>query len=154
MNKLIALAGVAIFGLSGCVVYADDYDHDHDVVVVQDTPPPPVLNYSPVVLSADAGVYWDDYYYDDIWYFEAEVDDADSPYDVVSVWADVYDEYRGGVLLESFELYPTDDPFIWYSDWLGSTTYLDPFYSGYTVDIVAYDTFDDFDYLTLWAATY
>ena len=34
------------------------------------------------------------------------------------------------------------------------TTLLDPFYPGYTVDIVAYDSYDDWDALTIWAATY
>jgi len=149
MNKLIALTGLAAFGLTGCVVYEEP---GYEEVVVYDAPPP--VNYAPTVLSGDAGVYWDEGYYDDVWYFQASVDDADSPYDVISVWADVYDEYAGGVYVESFELYPTDDPYVWYSDWLGSTTILDPFYAGYTVDIVAYDTYEDFDYLTVWAATY
>jgi hypothetical protein len=57
-------------------------------------------------------------------------------------------------LVESFELYPTDDPYYWWSDWLGSTTYLDPFWGGYSVDIVAYDTYEDFGYATVWAETY
>ncbi len=156
MNKLIALGVATSFALTGCVVYSDDYDEPDTVIVYEDTAPPPPapVNVAPVVLAGDAGVYWDDYYYDDVWYFEAEVDDLDSPYDVVSVWADVYDENRGGQYVESFELYPTDDPYYWYSDWLGSSTYLDPFYDGYTVDIVAYDSYDEFDYVTIWAATY
>jgi hypothetical protein len=111
-------------------------------------------NRGPLVHDAYAGVFWDDYYLDDIWTFEAQVDDPDGPYDVIGVWADVYDENRGGVLVESFELYPTDDPYFWASDWLGSTTFLDPFYDGYTVDIVAYDSYEDFDWMTVWAETY
>lgn len=150
MNKLLSLAAVSLFGLSGCVVHSYDYDEPDTVVIVDPGP----VNYSPVVLGADAGVYWDGYYGDDIWYFEADVDDGDSPYDVIGVWADVYDEYAGGVYVESFELFPTDDPYLWYSDWLGRTTYLDPFYPGYTVDIVAYDSYEAFDVVTLWPSTY
>jgi hypothetical protein len=149
MNKLITLAAATLLSLSGCVVHSYDYDEPAPVVVVE-TP----VNYAPTVYGADAGVYWDGYYGDDIWYFEASVDDLDTPYDVVSVWADVYDEYAGGVYVESFELFPTDDPYFWYSDWLGRTTLLDPFYPGYTVDIVAYDTYEDFGFVTLWPATY
>ncbi len=127
---LLFAAGIA----SGCVVYTDD---DDDVVV----PPQPAVNYAPVVTWADGGCYWDGYYRDHIWWFEADVDDPNSPYDVVAVYADVYDSYSG-TWVDSFELYPTEDPYYWFSDWLGSSTWLDCSYGGYVIDIVGYDAFD------------
>ncbi len=135
---------------SGCIVY-DNFDND----VPGPAPGPgPVLNAPPVVLDAYAGVYFDDYYYDDIWVFEATVDDADGPLDVIEVFADVYDD-RTGVLVDSFELFPAEnDPFFWYSDWYGSSTFLDPFYRNYSVDIIAYDAYEGYDAVTVWADTY
>ncbi len=152
MKSFIApMLTLAIASLSGCYIYTDDHAHGpHDpgtVVVVEQ-------NYAPIVEDGYAGVYWDQHFYDDVWTFEAVVDDPDGPFDVIGVWADVYDEYRGGTLVASFELYPTDDPYFWASDWFGSTSYLDPFYDGYTVDIVAYDSYEDFDWVTVWADTY
>lgn len=113
-----------------------------------------VVNSVPWVADAEAGVYWDNYNRDDIWYFEADTADADGVFDVVSVWADVYDEYANAAYITSFELYPTDDPAYWYSDWLGRSTGLDPYYDGYTVDFVAYDTYGDSSYTTVWALSY
>jgi len=149
MNKWIAVS-LGMLSLAGCTIYS--YDTVEEPVVVH-SEPPVVYNSLPIVLDAAAGVYWDDFYWDDIWYFEATVDDGDGPYDVVSVWADVYDDWNGQ-LVESFELYPTNDPYVWYSDWLGHSTWLDPFYRGYTVDITAYDIYEDADTLTVWAYTY
>jgi hypothetical protein len=99
-------------------------------------------------------VSYDPYYHDDVWSFEAWVGDANGVFDVVSVWADVYDEWSGGMLVESFELYPSNDPSFWFSDWLGSTTYLDPFWRGYTVDLVAYDAYGTYGWITVPAETY
>ena len=73
---------------------------------------------------------------------------------MVAVYADVFDECRGGTLIESFELFPTNDSFVWFSDWLGSSTYLDPFSPCYTVDLVAYDSYDAVDVMTVTAETY
>ena len=143
MRNLIPFALIALT-TTGCVVHTSD----------NDPPPQAPVNYAPILADAEAGCYWDPYYQDDIWYFEAGVDDYDGPYDVVSVWADVYDEYAGGVYIESFELFPTNNPHVWFSDWLGSSTWLDCFYDGYTVDFVVYDSWDDSDYLTVWAYTY
>ena len=140
---LLALAAAA----PACVVYS--YDTVEEPIVVVDD-----VNYAPIVLDGYAGVYYDPYYGDDIWTFEVTCDDPDSPYDVIGVWADVYDQWRGGVLVESFELYPTGDPLFWTSDWFGSTTFLDPFYRGYTVDLIAYDQLQSFDWMTVWADTY
>jgi len=154
MTRLIALTAL-IAASTGCVVYTHDRNdapaHDDEIIYVE---PAPEINYTPIVLNGDASVYWDGYYGDDVWYFEAVVDDPNGVYDVVDVWADVYDEWRGGVCVESFQLFPTEDPYLWYSDWLGSTTYLDPFYGGYTVDLVAYDVYDDYDWMTVTAYTY
>ncbi|MEQ1505651.1 MAG: hypothetical protein ABMB14_25685 [Myxococcota bacterium] len=141
----ILIATAAGAATPGCVVYSDDYTPGGGVIIE---------NAAPYVTGADAWVYYDPYYVDDIWAFEATVDDPDGVLDVASVWADVYDEGAGGVLVESFELYPTDDPYYWYSDWLGSTTYLDPFWPSYSVDFVVYDAYDAYGYTTVWASTY
>src|SRR5690606_37681328 len=132
---------------TGCVVY----EHDDHVYV---PPPSPAVNRAPYVIDTEAGCYWDDYYYDDIWYFDAVVGDPDSVWDVASVWADVYDLNRGDRLVETFELYPTNDPAVWFSEWLGSTTYLDCFYRGYVVDIVVYDQLDAWGVSTTTPYTY
>jgi len=149
MNKWIT-ATLALVAMQGCTVYSYD-TYDEPTYVHED--PVVVYNYAPVVLDAYAGVYWDDHYWDDVWYFEAVVDDGDGPYDVVAVWADVYDEWNGA-LVESFELYPTADPYVWYSDWLGHSTWLDPFYRNYSVDVTVYDMYEDSDTMTVWAYTY
>jgi hypothetical protein len=146
MNRMTALA-LFLAAAPGCVVYTGHPGGGGGGGTV-------VTNIPPSVTSADAFVYYDPAYRDDIWAFDAFVDDGNGIGDVTQVWADVYDEYAGGVLVESFELYPTNDPYEWYSDWLGSTTTLDPFYPGYSVDFVVYDQFDDFGYLTVWADTY
>lgn len=146
MHKASALIALAALATSGCVVYSDD--GPSDVIVVE-----PGGNVAPYILSADAGCYYDGAYRDDIWYFEADVDDGNGPLDVAAVYADVYDSYTGA-WVETFELYPTNDPYIWFSDWLGGTTYLDCFYRGYEVDIVAYDSFDAFDAITIIPYTY
>ena len=126
MRNLISLGLVLL--TTGCVVYTSDNDTD-DVYYEE------AVNYTPTVLDAEAGCYFDSYYYDDIWYFEADIDDANSPYDVVAVYADVYDSYSG-TWVDSFELFPTNDAYYWFSDWLGSSTYLDCMYGGYVVDIL------------------
>ena len=81
------------------------------------------------------------------------MDDADGVYDVVSVWADVYDDWSGE-LVQTFELYPTNDPRVWYSDWLVSTTWIDCWYPSYSVDLVAYDSVDAAGVLTIWPEVY
>lgn len=150
MNKtpaILVLASLALSATQGCVVYTSDEDPGQVVVV------DPGPNLSPHINWADAGCFYDPGYRDDIWYFDADVGDGNGPLDVIAVYADVYDVYTG-YWVESFELYPTADPHIWFSDWLGSTTYLDCYYRGYEVDIVAYDTYDDFDVLTVIPYTY
>jgi hypothetical protein len=112
-----------------------------------------VANTAPSVDWASSGCYWDSYYYDDVWYFEADVYDADSIWDVSAVYADVYDSWTGE-WVDSFELYETQDPYVWFSDWLGSSTYLDCYYSGYEVDIIVYDSFEAYDVMTVYPETY
>lgn len=139
---LLALAGLA---LSGCVVYSSGG--------AGGAGGGSAFNYSPYINWADAGCYYDAAYQDDIWYFQAEVSDGDGPLDVVEVYADIYDSFTGQ-WIESFELYPTDDPYVWFSDWLQYSTYLDCMYRGYEVDLVAYDSFQAYDILTVLPATY
>lgn len=145
------LTGVALLLLSStaCIVY-DSPDHGGGGggggTVVTNAPP--------WVDDGAAYVTYDSFYNDDVWSFEAWVDDPNGVYDVVSVWADVYDDWAGGVLVESFELFPSEDPSFWYSDWYGSSTYLDPFWGGYSVDLVAYDVYDDFGWITIHVDTY
>ena len=130
MTRSFFAALAALSTLSGCIV-------------VDDGPGPvePVYtNYSPTISWAEAGCYYDGYYGDYIWYFEADADDANGVYDVVSMWADVYDE-PSGAWVDSFELYPTEDPYVWFSDWLGSSTHLSCGYPNYVVDFWAYDSY-------------
>jgi len=141
-NVLMIIAGL---GMTSCVVVSDGPSSTSSSSSFS--------NYSPWVEWAEAGCYWDSFYYDDIWYFEADVSDPDGPLDVVAVYADVYDVYYG-TFVDSFELFPTSNPYVWQSEWLGHTTYLDCFYSGYEVDIVAYDYYDAYDVLTVWPYTY
>lgn len=130
---------------TGCVVYTDS-----------GAPPgggTGPVNYAPHINWADGGCYYDGYYGDDIWYFEADVNDPDGALDVTAVYADVYDSYTGE-WVDSFELYPTAKATDWYSDWLGHTTYLDCYYGGYIVDITAYDSFDATDHISFVPVTY
>ena len=152
MQRILGLGvGLALF--TGCIVVDHDDDHDDyyydepDIVVVEP------VNHLPTVLDATAGCYWDLSYGDDIWYFEAFVDDVDGPYDIQEVWADVWDEWSGQYI-QSFPLYPTHDPYIWYSDWLGSTTWLSCWNPNYTVDVVVYDSWNDYGVSTIWPNTY
>ena len=130
MTRLnLALLAVLSAALPGCYVVTDD---------TGPSGPPAAVNYPPEVTAGEAGVYWDDYNQDYIWYFQASADDPNGVYDVVDCWADVYDNYSGQ-LIDSFELYPTNDAYTWYSDWLSASTYLDPTYYDYSVDLTAYD---------------
>lgn len=148
MTRLASLALLLATG-AGCIIVDRD-DHDHDDF--DDTPWVPV-NSAPYVYDAVAGCYYDTYNRDDIWYFEATVDDADGPYDIVAAYADVYDD-RTGQLVQSFDLYPTSDPYAWFSDWLASTTWLDCYYPFYSVDFVVFDAADASGVYTVIPATY
>lgn len=148
MRTLFPIA-MLILSATGCTVYTSDSSGPGPGPVVHDSTP--VEDFSPVVTTADAGAYWDSGYMDDIWYFQASVQDPDGVFDVTAVWADVYDEGSGGTYIQSFELYPTNDPAVWYSDWQGATTYLDPTWGQYSVDFVAYDVAGATGYTTVWA---
>lgn len=120
-------------------------------VIVDEDPPAPPPNYAPYIDWADAGCYWDDYNGDFIWYFQGDVFDDNGVGDVESVWADVYD--ARGTLVETFRLFNEGGSF-WFSDWLQYSTYLDCYYGGYQVDIVAYDWAEAYDVVTVLPATY
>ena len=144
MRHGLTLALGAISLTTGCVVYTDDHDH-------QD--PPEYVNYTPHVSWAESGCYYDDYNNDFIWWFETEIFDDNGRQDIVAVYADVYSFH--GNLVDSFELYnETADPDIWFSDWLQWSTNLDCYNDGYEVDIVAYDSFDTYDAVTIYPYTY
>jgi len=118
-------------------------------------PPPSDINFAPRVSSAEAGVYWDNRRGEDVWYFDAYVEDADSPFHVSSVHVDVYDDYSGsGVPIQSFDLFPSDEPNAWYSEWSARSTYLDPYYPGYSVEVVAYDSYGAEGFASIVPYTY
>lgn len=124
-------------GLGGCFVPVDsDW-------------PTWTWNWDPVVYDGDAGCVWDARRAEHVWYFEAEVDDWDGFGDVVLVEARVYDDWRGGDLVDVFELAPTDEPWVWYGEWSERRTALDCWYGGYGVDFVVWDSFDASDVLTV-----
>jgi len=132
--KLLALTVLPVAVLTGCVVEVGP-------------DPQPVPNYVPYIDYADGGCYWDNHYADHIWYFEADVSDGNGAYDVVEVWADVYNDR--GIYLESFKLFrETPSPSFWFSDWLEYYSMLECGWQDYTIDIVAYDALGEFDLLT------
>lgn len=117
------------------------------------TPVVPVVNSAPYVFDAVGACYYDAYNRDDIVYFDVTVDDPDGIYDVVSVYVDVVDELRGEIV-QTFELYPTDDPYRWFSDWLVSTTWVDCFDPYLSVDVYVYDQFDAYGVSTIPLGSY
>ncbi len=144
MYRLLA-ATMALSLTTGCVVYSEDHHHQDEVVVVE------TVNYAPVISYAEAGCYWDSYNGDFVWYFDSEVWDYEDW--VVGVYADVYD--ARGTWVDSFELYQeTPDRDVWFSDWLQYSTYLDCYYGGYVVDIVAYDSYDSAEVVSVYPYTY
>jgi hypothetical protein len=146
MNRILTLA-LTLATAAGCIIHEGPGPVTPAPVVVVDT------NDAPYLTDAAAGCYYDRGNFDDIVYFEALVSDPDGVYDVVSVWADVYDDWSGQ-LVYSFELYPTDDPYLWYSDWLASTTPVNCWYDLYSVDFIAYDSYDAWGAITVLPATY
>lgn len=121
MRHLIQLA--LLLPLGGCIFYADGA--------------PPPVNSAPWFDFADAGCFWDNGYRDYVWYFDVDANDDVGPRGVIAVWADVYDD-GSGELADSFDLEPEPGK-SWYSAWIGSTTYLDPTYPFYSVDLSAQD---------------
>jgi hypothetical protein len=106
-------------------------------------------NSAPHITYADAGCWWDGQSRDYVWSFEATANDPDGVYDVVDVYADVYDS--ADVWQDGFDLWPDDsDPTYWYSDWYEGSTLLYCSYPGYVVDITAVDSYGDYDVVSLY----
>jgi len=105
------------------------------------------VNEAPLVEWADASCYWDKGYRDDVWWFEADIVDADGLDDVVAVYADVYDGFSGE-WVDAFELY-YDGSNTWYSAWQGRSTYLDCAYYNYIVDFTPEDVVGEGQVYTL-----
>jgi hypothetical protein len=120
--------------------YYDDGPYYEPVTVPPG--PPPVVNFAPDVRQAEAGIYFDSSRGEDVWYFDAWVDDPDGARDVSWVYAYVYDDYDySGEPVQSFQLFPSGEPGGWTVEWSARATYLDPLYTGYSVEIIAEDTF-------------
>ena len=112
-----------------------------------------VVDGLPTILEAASWCSYSNRDRDDVISFEVTATDPDGDLDLVSAWADVYDDVTGD-LVDSFEVYPTDDPEYWFSDWLVSSTNLDCWYPGYVVDLTVYDSLDAYDVATLYPDTY
>lgn len=149
MRKLVTAAlFVSLF--PACVVYSNGPGPGPDA---GPGPGPAYVDSPPSVYDGQAGCYWDDSTGQDKWYFQASVDDPDGTWDVTDVWADVYDNWDGS-LIDSFQLYPTNDAYTWYSEWPAASTALDCWYGDYAVDLVAYDSANATSDLTVWPSTY
>lgn len=131
MVRSVAIAAA----MGGCVVYEQDAEV-HTVPVVE-TVPVVVVDGAPWVDAAAVWVGFDGWTY--VVSFEAWVDDPMGPYDVSAVWVDVWDEWAGGFYVASYELLPTADPYYWAVGWDASAAGIDPFWGGYTADVVVYD---------------
>lgn len=118
-------------------------------IVVHDTDPPVG---APTFTYADAGCYWDGYYADYVWFFEADVADGNGGVDVEEVWADVYDEATGA-WQDGFPLY-WEQGLTWYSAWVGGSTWLDCRYPHYSVDLTAKTWDGQFEVITLYPERY
>ncbi len=136
----LATAALAVFLLPACVVYIED---DNDSPSPLETP---TENVAPEIEEAAAGCYWSPAYKDYIWWFEAVIWDPNGHRDVDVVYADVY-EFDSGEWVDSFELYDeTNDPMVWFSDWLEDSTWLDCSRGDYFVDITVFDGDDLYDF--------
>lgn len=145
MTRITGLAVLLALG-TGCIIVR----HDH---VGPDYDPPVVdVNDPPYVLDAYGGCGFDAELGTDVITFDASVTDPDGDLDVMQVWADVYDD-ASGELIESFPLYAEGGE-RWWSDWLADSSYVDCWYPGYSVDVVAYDSFDAYDAVTIWFDSY
>ncbi len=122
----LVLSTLPLLLASGCFVYTDGPAHHAG----------PPAQVAPIIDWADASCYRDEVYHDDVWWFEADVLDAND--DVVAVYADVYDGDTGE-WVDAFELY-YDGGNTWYSAWQERSTWLDCDYYDYIVDFVAEDT--------------
>lgn len=135
--------------------YVNDPYYPADPYYPTGSPPAGVVNIAPYVSGAEAGVYWDSIFGDDVWYFNAYAEDADGPMDVTEVWADVYDAFSGSSEpIQSFALFPGNEPSAWASEWGSASTHLDPYYTGYSIEFVAYDSFGDEGFVSVVPYTY
>ena len=131
----------AVFS-QACVVVASDKEETYLEV-----------NEAPYITSADAGCFYDDDFFEDVWYFDANVSDPNSDLDVVAAYFDVYDTWTGE-LEDTFALDATEDLNFWTTEWYESSTNLDCFYDGYVIDVLAFDIYDEFDLITIIPDTY
>ncbi len=126
----------ALMALPGCVIYSSGGGGGGGGA-----------DYAPYVDWADASCYWDRYYDDNVWWFEADVYDENGKGDIEAVYADVYDGWTGE-WVDAFELYP-DGGAVWFSAWQERSTYLDCAYYDYIVDFVAVDSSGEGEIYTL-----
>lgn len=117
-------------------------------IVYDDGGPPPAANYAPIIEYAYAECYWDPYYADYVWWFEADVNDPDGAGDVESVWADVYYADDGTLADGGFPL-DWEAGLTYSSAWQGLSTYLDCEWPGYFVEITAYDYSGAYDVVSV-----
>ena len=82
----------------------------------------------------------------ELYLVNASADEEDTVW-VTEVWADVYDAWTDEVI-ESFPLYASSDPNVFFSDWYASTTLTNCASPDWNVDIVVYDDMGD------WTAVY
>lgn len=149
MYRLTALAAALVIG-TGCVYVAERevvYDSGGSGGTVAPSAD------APFIRDAAAGCDFDEFNMDEVWWFEADVSHPRGPLEVVQVWADIWDD-RADALVVSVELFPEEDPYLWFSDWLGTSLSLDCAYPHYSVDFVAYDTQEDWDAVTVFPYTY
>lgn len=133
-----ALTVLALAPLAACIVY--------------ETPSGEPVNPPPYFTYADAGCYADDVYRDFVWYFDVDAQDAAGDWDVVEVYADVFDTWDGA-WIDGFELFHEQGP-TWYSAWVGSSTWLDCRYDGYVVDFTAVDSLGQIDVVSVVPVTW
>ncbi len=135
----------AVLSQACLVVETDTVDSAYDTAVT--------LNSNPIIESAEAGCFYDSILNDDVWYFDVSVYDPDSLYDVTAVYVDVYDTWTGE-LEDTFTLEEDEVFGVWNSEWLESHTNLDCYYSGYEIDVSAFDVYDGTDLVTIVPSTY
>jgi hypothetical protein len=111
-------------------------------------------NWAPYVVTADAGCFWDPATREDVWYFEAEVDDYDGWRDIVAVEAHVYDDWHGDDWVDGFSLEETAYAWTWYAEYPERHTNLDCYYDRYTVVFYVWDYFDEMGALEVYPHTY
>ena len=147
MKRLISTLPIFMATMA-CEVTVHEHDHDEYVVPVQ-----PIVEEAPFIEWADAGCFWSSFEGDFLWWFQADVFDANGFEDVSAVYADVLD--WNGQWVDSFELYQDyNQQLTWYSDWRELSTWLDCRYPDYLIEFVAYDWLGGVDAIDVVPATY